>query len=98
MLWFDERELHISREKALELLKIPKEMMERLAKWTELNDFLIWYDNNDYSNSNIKRRITEIWVDKRRREVHMRLIRTQTVFIVGTCSNQYANNPTQTFL
>ena len=35
-----ERELHISRKVVQELLKIPKALMERLAKWTDLICFL----------------------------------------------------------
>ena len=35
-----ERELHISRKEVQELLKIPKALMERLTKWTDLNCFL----------------------------------------------------------
>ena len=35
-----ERELHISRKEAQELLKIPKALMERLKKWTDVNCFL----------------------------------------------------------
>ena len=40
MLWFDGRELHISRKVVQELLKIPKALMERLTKWTDSNCFL----------------------------------------------------------
>ena len=35
-----ERELHISRKVVQELLKIPKALMERLTKWTDLYFFL----------------------------------------------------------
>ena len=35
-----EKELHISRKVVQELLKIPKVLMERLTKWTDLNCFL----------------------------------------------------------
>ena len=35
-----ERELFISRKGVQELLKIPKALMERLTKWTNLNFFL----------------------------------------------------------
>ena len=35
-----ERELHISRREVQELLKIPKALMERFTKWTDLNCFL----------------------------------------------------------
>ena len=34
-----ERELHISRKEVQELLKIPKALMERFTKWTDLNYF-----------------------------------------------------------
>ena len=34
-----ERELHISRKEVQELLKVPKALMERLTKWTDLNCF-----------------------------------------------------------
>ena len=33
-------ELHISTKEAQELLKIPKVLMERFTKWTDLNCFL----------------------------------------------------------
>ena len=35
-----ERELHISRKVVQELLKIPKALMERFTKWTDLHCFL----------------------------------------------------------
>ena len=35
-----ERELHILRKEVQELLKIPKALMERFTKWTDLNCFL----------------------------------------------------------
>ena len=35
-----EGELHISRQVVQDLLKIPKALMERLTKWTDLNCFL----------------------------------------------------------
>ena len=36
-----ERELHLSIKEAQELLKIPKALMERSTKWTDLNCKLI---------------------------------------------------------
>ena len=35
-----ERELHISRKEVQKSLKIPKALMERFTKWTDLNCFL----------------------------------------------------------
>ena len=35
-----ERELHVSRKEIQELLKIPRALMERFTKWTDLNCFL----------------------------------------------------------
>ena len=35
-----ERELHVSRKVVQELMKIPKTLMERFTKWTDLNCFL----------------------------------------------------------
>ena len=35
-----ERELHMSRKEVQELLKIPKALMDRFAKWTDLTCFL----------------------------------------------------------
>ena len=35
-----ERELHISRKEVQELLKIPKALMTRFTKWTDLNCLL----------------------------------------------------------
>ena len=43
-----ERELHISRKVVEELLKIPKALMERLTKWTDVNLFLIADRNGAY--------------------------------------------------
>ena len=43
-----ERELHISRKVVQELLKIPKALMERLTKLTDLNCFLSSDRNGAY--------------------------------------------------
>ena len=40
MLWFDRKEVAHFKKEAQKLLKIAKALMERLAKWTDLNCFL----------------------------------------------------------
>ena len=47
-----ERELQISRKAVQELLKIPKALMERLTKWTDMNCFLSSDSNNNKNHNN----------------------------------------------